>query len=154
MDVLWRKQKEIETLVLKHLDHVEESLSHFQESLLAYLDGDVDAAGELALATHTAEGKADDVRREVEASLLGGALLAPSRRDILEVIEQVDKLANAGEETLDYLLLQQIEIPESIKPFVREIADKTKEIADEVNSAMHLLFEDMDAALDHTKQIE
>ena len=154
MDVLWRKQKEIETLVLKHLDHVEESLSHFQESLLAYLNGDVDAAGELALATHTAEGKADDVRREVEASLLGGALLAPSRRDILEVIEQVDKLANAGEETLDYLLLQRIEIPESIKPFVQKIADKTKEIADEVNSAMHLLFEDMNAALDHTKQIE
>lgn len=152
--MLWRKQKEIETLVLKHLDHVEESLSHFQESLLAYLNGDVDAAGELALATHTAEGKADDVRREVEASLLGGALLAPSRRDILEVIEQVDKLANAGEETLDYLLLQRIEIPESIKPFVQKIADKTKEIADEVNSAMHLLFEDMNAALDHTKQIE
>lgn len=152
--MFWKKQKEIETLVLKHLEKVEESLTHFQESLAAYLSGDMEEAEELALATHTAEGRADDVRREVEAALLGGALLAPSRRDILEVIEQVDKLANAGEETLDYLILQRISIPDPLKPLIREIADKTKEIAAEVNSAVHLLFDDMNDALEHTKQIE
>ncbi len=152
--MFWKKQKEIETLVLKHLEKVEESLTHFQEALAAYLSGEMEKAGELSLATHTAEGRADDVRREVEAALLGGALLAPSRRDILEVIEQVDKLANAGEETLDYLILQQISIPDPLKPFIREIADKTKEIAAEVNSAMRLLFDDMNSALEHTKQIE
>ncbi len=152
--MFWKKQKEIENLVLKHLEKVEESLAHFQESLAAYLSGEMEKAEERALATHTAEGRADDVRREVEAALLGGALLAPSRRDILEVIEQVDKLANAGEETLDYLILQRISIPDPLKPFIRDIADKTKEIAAEVNSAMHLLFEDMNNALEHTKQIE
>jgi len=152
--VFWKKQKEIEKLVLKHLEQVEESLSHFQEALAAYLSGDVDKAGELALATHTAEGRADDVRREVETAMLGGALLAPSRRDILEVIEQVDKLANAGEESLDYLLLQQISIPEPVKPFIQKIVDKTGEIATEVNYSMRFLFDDMNKALDHTKQIE
>lgn len=152
--MLWKKQKRIEDLVLKHLEKVEESLAHYQEALAAYLDGDINKASELAFATHTAEGRADDVRREVEAALLGGALLASSRRDTLEVIEQVDKLANAGEETLDYLLLQQVEIPADVKPFIRDIAAKTAEIADEVNSSMHLLFENMDAATEHTKQIE
>ncbi len=152
--MFWKKQKEIEKLVLKHLEQVEESLSHFQEALAAYLSGDVDKAGELALATHTAEGRADDVRREVETAMLGGALLAPSRRDILEVIEQVDKLANAGEESLDYLLLQQISIPEPVKPFIQKIVDKTGEIATEVNYSMRFLFDDMNKALDHTKQIE
>ncbi len=152
--MLWKKQKRIEDLVLKHLEKVEESLARYQEALSAYIGGDVDKAEELALATHTAEGRADDVRREVEAALLGGALLAPSRRDTLEVIEQVDKLANAGEETLDYLLLQQVEIPEDVKPFIRDIAAKTAEIASEVNLSMRLLFEDMNATLEHTKQIE
>ena len=152
--MFWKKQKEIEGLVLKHLEKVEESLSHFQEAISAYLAGAVDKAEELALATHTAEGRADDVRREVEAALLGGALLAPSRRDVLEVIEQVDKLANAGEETLDYLLLQRVSIPEALKPFVRDIAAKTAEIADEVDASMHLLFDNMNAALEHTKAIE
>ena len=152
--MLWKKQKRIEDLVLKHLEKVEESLAHYQQALAAYLDGDIDKAGELAFATHTAEGRADDVRREVEAALLGGALLASSRGETLEVVEQVDKLANAGEETLDYLLLQQVEIPEDVKPFIRDIAAKTAEIADEVHASMHLLFENMDAATEHTKQIE
>ena len=152
--MFWKKQKEIEKLVLKHLEQVEESLAHFQEAIAAYLAGDVEKAGEFALATHTAEGRADDIRREVETAMLGGALLAPSRRDILEVIEQVDKLANAGEESLDYLLLQQISIPEPLKPFIQEITDKTGEIASEVDRSMHFLFEDMNKALEHTKQIE
>jgi len=152
--VFWKKQKKIEKLVLRHLEKVEEGLTSFYECILVYLDGDREKAEDLALATHEAEGRADDVRREVEEALLGGALLAPSRRDILEVIDQVDRLANAAEETLDYLLLQHISIPDCLDPHIREIADKTKEIAAEVNSAMPLLFEDMDAALEHTKQIE
>ncbi len=152
--MFWKKQKEIEKLVLKHLEQVEESLLHFQEALAAYLTGDMEKAEELALATHTAEGRADDVRREVETAMLGGALLAPSRRDILEVIEQVDKLANAGEESLDYLLLQRISIPDSLKAFIQKIADKTGEIAAEVNYSMRFLFDDMNKALEHTKQIE
>ena len=152
--MFWKKQKEIEKLVLKHLGEVEDSLSHFQEALAAYLKGDVDRAGEFALATHTAEGRADDIRREVETALLGGALLASSRRDILEVIEQVDKLANAGEEILDYLLLQHIDIPSVLKPLIAQIAQKTDEMAGEVEAAMHMLFENIDEAPSHTKQIE
>ncbi|HHR86181.1 MAG TPA: DUF47 domain-containing protein [Candidatus Acetothermia bacterium] len=152
--MFWKKQKQIEKLVLKHLAEVEDSLSRFQESLAAYLAGDVEKAGELALATHTAEGRADDTRREVETALLGGALLAPSRRDILEIIEQVDKLANAGEEILDYLLLQRVTIPSDLKPFIEQIAAKTNEMIGEVHSAMHMLFENMNKALEHTKKIE
>jgi uncharacterized protein Yka (UPF0111/DUF47 family) len=109
----WKKQKKIETLVLEHLHCVDESLVFFQEAFTAYLDGDMEKADRLALETHRAEGLADDVRRKVETALLGGALLAPSRRDILEIIEEVDKLANAGEAILDYLLLQQVGIPET-----------------------------------------
>jgi len=150
----WKKQKKIETLVLEHLHCVDESLVFFQEAFTAYLDGDMEKADRLALKTHRAEGLADDVRRKVETALLGGALLAPSRRDILEIIEEVDKLANAGEAILDYLLLQQVGIPEELKPMLHEIMAKTREIFDEVNQALNLFFQDMNLALEHTKAIE
>jgi len=150
----WKKQKKIETLVLEHLHCVDESLVFFQEAFTAYLDGDMEKADRLALETHRAEGLADDVRRKVETALLGGALLAPSRRDILEIIEEVDKLANAGEAILDYLLLQQVGIPEELKPMLHEIMAKTREIFDEVNQALNLFFQDMNQALEHTKAIE
>ena len=152
---LWKKQKAIEELVLRHVQCVDESVGHFHEALSAFLDkGDVERAGQLALETHKAEGRADDVRREVEIELLRGALLAHSRRDILEIIEGVDKLANSGEAVLDYLLVQRVEIPESIKPLLREIGDISREIFEEVKQALHLLFHDMTQALEHTKAIE
>ncbi|MEA1871507.1 MAG: TIGR00153 family protein [Candidatus Bipolaricaulota bacterium] len=150
----WKKQKQIETLVLAHLNSVDESLVLFQEAFTAYLDGDMEKADQLALETHRAEGQADDVRRKVEVEMLGGALLATSRRDILEIVEEVDKLANAGEAVLDCLLLQQIEIPEELKPTFREILSKTREIFEEVKQALHLFFQDMNRALEHTKAIE
>jgi len=150
----WKKQRVIETLVLRHAQCVDETLVYYQEALSAYLEGETKKASELALETHQAEGRADDVRREVEAELLGGALLAHSRREILEVIEGVDKLANAGEAALDYLLLQRVRIPEEIKPILREIMVKNQEIFEEVKQSLHLLFQDMSRALEHTKAIE
>lgn len=150
----WKKQRAIETLVLRHAQCVDETLAYYQEALSAYLEGETKKASELAFETHQAEGRADDVRREVEAELLGGALLAHSRREILEVIEGVDKLANAGEAALDYLLLQRVRIPEEIKPILREIMVKNQEIFEEVKQSLHLLFQDMSRALEHTKAIE
>lgn len=94
---LWRKQRAIEELVLRHVQCVDEAVDYFQQAFFAFLDeGDVEKASRLALETHKAEGRADDVRREVEIELLQGALLAHSRRDILEIIEGVDRLANSG----------------------------------------------------------
>ena len=151
----WKKQKAIKTLVLEHLQCVEEAHSHFQKAFRAYLDeGNTEKAERFALETHQAEGRADDVRRQVENKLLSGALLAHSRRDILEVIEDEDKLANSGEAVLDYLLLQRVGIPEELKPMFRAILDKTEEIIEEVNEAVHLLFHDMHAVPAHTRAIE
>lgn len=152
---LWKKQRAIEKLVLRHVECVDEAIGYFQEGFFAFLDnGDVEKAGRLALETHKAEGRADDVRREVEIKLLRGALLAHSRRDILEIIEGVDKLANSGEAVLDYLLVQRVKIPEAIKPGLREIGVKSREIFEEVKQALRQLFHDMDQAVEHTKAIE
>lgn len=152
--MLWGKQKKIEALVIKHLNKVVETLDNFQDSLYSYLDGDIDQADRLALATHKAESRADDIRREVEAELLGGALLAPSRRNILEIIERVDGLANAGEAALDYIMLQHIQIPNEIKEQLHGIGEKTGEISREVKQAMQMMFDDIGQVTEHTKAIE
>ena len=152
--MLWGKQKKIEALVIKHLDQVVETLDNFQDSLFSYLNGDMDQAEHLALATHQAESRADDIRREVEAQLLGGALLAPSRRNILEIIERADGLANAGEEALDYIMLQHVYVPDEIKELLHGIGEKTGEISREVKLAMQLMFDDINHVTEHTKAIE
>lgn len=153
--MLWGKAKKIEALVLRHLGQVDIALEAFHKAVVAYVvDGDVKQAKALALETHRAEGEADDIRREVEGELLGGALLATSRRDILEIIEHVDRLANSGEATLDSLLLERIEFPEKVADYVAKIVSETVEIVAHVNDAIRLLFRDTVAAHVQTKEIE
>jgi len=151
----WRKQKAVEQLVLKHLKHVDDTLRLYQASLDAYLkDRNVDRAARLAFETHEAEGAADDVRRQVEAELLGGALLPHSRRELLEVIESVDRLANSAESTLDYLLFQKPAIPEPIRPTLVKIVEETGKIFDEVRQLITDLFHDTRRVHEGSKRIE
>ncbi len=153
--MFWRKHKEIEALVLEHLGHVDATLQAFSRSLDAYLrEGDVETADRYALETHQAEGRADDARRRIETQLLSGSLLPTSRRDILQIIEQVDRLANAAEEILDYLLLQRVEVPDEILPEITEIGVQSSNAFDEVKKAVSGVFHNVDQALEHTKAIE
>ena len=153
--MFWKKQQEIEDLVFEHLNRVDESLRFFIQSLNAYVqEGDLEKADAMALETHKSEGQADDVRRRVETQLLAGALMPTSRRDILQLVEQVDRLANAAENALDHLLLQRIEIPDVIRPGIVEITAKTEVIFSHVKGAISNLFKKMETALEHTAQIE
>jgi len=153
--MFWRKQKEIEALVLEHLGHVDATLQAFAQSLNAYLaEGDIETADRFALETHRAEGRADDARRRIETQLLSGSLLPTSRRDILQIIEQVDRLANAAEEILDYLLLQRVQVPEEIMPEIAEMGEQSGNVFAEVKKAVTGIFRNVDDALEHTKAIE
>jgi len=153
--MLWKKQREIEALVFEHLEFVEASLRHFISALTAYVaEEDIEKADAFALETHKAEGQADDVRRRVEMQLLSGALMPASRRDILQIVEQVDRLANAAENALDHLLLQQIQLRAELRPALLEITSKTETIFGHVKGAISSLFHEMDEALEHTRAIE
>jgi len=153
--MFWRKQKEIESLVLEHLGHVDATLEAFAKALKAYLvEGNLEASDAFALETHRAEGRADDARRRIEAQMLSGSLLPTSRRDILQIIDQVDRIANSAEEILDYLLLQQVRVPDGVLPDILEIAEQTEKAFAEVKAAVEGLFRKISEVLIHTKAIE
>lgn len=138
---LWKRRDEVRNLVFDHLACVREALTAFQNATRTYfVDRDPEKAAELALTTHQAESKADDIRRAVEKAMITGALLPPSRRQILEVVERADTLANAAEASLDSLLLQQVSVPESVVPAVLEILSETSGLYDEVECAIERLF--------------
>jgi len=153
---IWKKSKEVQALVLEHLAQVRRTIDAFLGSASCYLArGDVDEADRLALETHRAEGVADDVRREVEKKLISGALLATSRRQVLEIIERVDTLANAAEGALDYLLTQRVEIPTEIVGRLIEILDATAEVFENVECGIRALFEgDRDETVACTERID
>jgi len=156
MLAIWKKSKEVQAHVFEHLGQVRRTIDAFLESSRAYLTAnDAEEADRLALETHRAEGVADDIRRAVEAKLIGGALLATSRRQVLELIEQVDTLANAAEATLDYLLTQRVEVPPNTADRVIEILGATATVFDDVECGIHALFEgDRDGTVAWTERID
>jgi len=138
---LWKNREKVEKLVLQHLEQVHEAIDAFGEATrAAFADGDWKGAKRLSLSTHTAEGKADDTRREVEETLIRGARLAPSRRQILELIDHVDSLANVAESSLDVLLVQRVDVPRENAEDILKILELTLDIFENVEGAIRKLF--------------
>lgn len=152
---LWGKQTEIEELINEHVQLVVKTLEQFKAGMFLWLEKeDLEKANELAFETHKLEGKADDIRRDVEVKLLEGALLARSRSEMLDLIERTDKLANAGEAAMDFTLLQRIKVPPPLHSYVKDIINISLEIVDDVRKAILALFQGKKEALDHTASIE
>ena len=141
MLLIWARKKKVRELVLKHLMCVRETIDVFAEaSDICVRNSDLEARKRLALATHQAEGRADEVRREVAKTLIEGALMPISRRQVLGIVERVDTLANAAEASLDYFIDQQVEVPESLRPAFLGILRETEEVFDNVECAVRLVF--------------
>jgi len=151
----WSGQSELNQMMAEHAKLVDETLEKFKEGMCLWVEeGDLEAANELAYETHSLEGDADDLRREIEMKLLNGALLARSRRPLLDVVERTDKLANAAEAAMDFTLLQRIELPEELGPIAEDIVDKSVEIVEVVQDGLKVLFGGEGDVLEHTERIE
>ena len=155
LDGLWKGESDIHEMIECHVDLVVETLEKFQEGMVLWLEEcDLDQANKLALETHNLEGDADDLRRDIEMKLLNGALMARSRRPLLDIVERTDKLANAAEASLDFTLLQKIELPEELVPTTKEILELSVEIVDDVQDALKVLFGGNGEVLEYTEAIE
>lgn len=153
---LWKKRDAVKELVFDHLKFVHAALEAFEKTTRAcFVDADFKKAGQYALETHRAEGKADDIRRSVEKAMITGALLPPSRRQILELVERADTLANAAEASVDTLLVQRVNPPEAIIPTILKILEESLAIYEDVECAIRALFEGKpNKVLEHADRIE
>jgi len=151
----WSGQSELNEMMAEHAELVDETLEKFKEGMCLWIEeGDLDAANELAYETHNLEGDADDLRREIEMKLLNGALLARSRRPLLDVVERTDKLANAAEAAMDFTLLQRIQLPDEIGPIAEDIVDRSVDIVEVVQDGLEVLFSGEGDVLEYTERIE
>ncbi len=152
---LWKAESDINEMIEDHVDLVDRTLKKFKEGMCLWVEeGDLDRANELALETHNLEGNADDLRRKIEMKLINGALLARSRRPLLDIVERTDKLANAAEASMDFTLLQKINPPEDLAPIIKEIVDLSVKIVDEVKLGLKALFGGDEDVLQYTEAIE
>lgn len=121
----FKKEKEINRLILKHLDIVCSCLQLALDTVNEYLDDHIDEAKALALKVDRSETEADVILREIMSKLYSGAYLPTLRSDIFHLVQHLDGIANAAEACCDVFLDQRPDIPKELKPHFRGIMEKS-----------------------------
>jgi hypothetical protein len=143
-----RKQKAVETLIARYLDCVEECLACLAACLDSALSGaPYEQILEQAQATHRAESRADDTRREAAILLYGKALFPESRSDLLRILEGVDRVANAADSVARRIRFERTAIPADLRADYRELLLRVQPCAEEMIKAVRMLFSDYNAAV-------
>jgi predicted phosphate transport protein (TIGR00153 family) len=153
---LFKKEKEVVGLIMKHLDMVKECLEDGIKAVEFYLGDNISEAKIWARKARSAESEADIIRYGIRDKLYSGAYLPLLREDIYKLIESVDKVGNAGEACADFFLNQRPTIPEEMKPHFLAVAKESLSIIDPLTLAVLCYFKGeckIDVVREHTKEI-
>ncbi len=106
----------------RYLAVVSDTIEEFSSAFHYLLENSIDEHfNMLGSQTHKKESNADDLRRDIELLMYEKSLLPESRRDLLEVIEMIDKIPNRAESILSMLISQKIELIHQIKEEMEEL---------------------------------
>lgn len=122
------KGKVVVELVKKHLDAVSDCLSYYESAMIDILDG----CSPETLEKHNTtlrglESEADQWRHEIIRKMLDGGLLVDSRKSLMRIIEQVDKVANLTETISGKLYLEGFEIEPYMVDPIKKINKTTSD---------------------------
>lgn len=88
------------------------------------------------------EGRADDIRREIEVAMYSKALFPESRGDILGLLETTDKVPNQAEHVVVMIKTHHITIPEAFRGGIEELADTCHRCVKALLKGQRYLFND------------
>jgi len=113
---LFRKQEKVEEMLDGYYSKCDSCFDLFERAFEVFFEEGIGPSFTAAVdATHRAESQADDLRREIELTLYGKALLPESRGDILGLLETFDLMPNIAE-TVGFVVSYEGDvIPEELK---------------------------------------
>ena len=153
---LFKKEKEVIELILKHLDKTEETIKDSLTTIEFYLDGNISEAKVWARKTRSNESEADLIRYEIRDKLYRGAYLPLLREDVYKLVESIDKVGNAAEACSDFFLNQRPLIPDELKPHFLDVSQESMGIIDSLKLAVLCYLKgdcSIETIRDHTREI-
>ena len=154
--LLFKKEKEVIGLILKHLEMIEECLMTGIETIEFYLNDNISEAKVSARKSRSSESEADVIRYGIRDKLYSGAYLPLLREDIYKLIESIDKVGNAGEACSDFFLNQRPAVPEEMKAHFLAVAKESLGIIEPLRLAVLCYFKGeckIEVVREHTKDI-
>jgi predicted phosphate transport protein (TIGR00153 family) len=155
MALLWRRQEKIEKKFERYFSHCDKCFQLFEKALNTYFELGLGTAFDSDTQnTQDAESEADDLRRDIEFTLYGKALLPESRGDMLRLIENFDHLPGIAETTLYTICCQRMQIPEAFVGVFKELFKINIEAYYLARKAVDNLFNNPRVTLHTTKEVE
>ena len=140
-DFFTAKQRRVQVLVGKYMDVWIGCIRSFRDSWDVYVtEGRSEEFYFRVKETHKEESRADDMRRKIELELYSKALIPESRGDILGVLESLDILLSQAERVLYDIQLQNVDIPEDIKPIFDKMVDITCSCCEVLSKAVRVIY--------------
>lgn len=138
--LIFKKEKQVVELALKHAAITGESLQIAVEAVKAFLAGDTERLGESTTRVNDLETEADGLLREIRELLYSGAYLPTIRGDIYRLLSAVDKVTNKTENCLDFVNYQRPGSTGMFREDLDEILDMTEACFAELSKALRAFF--------------
>ncbi|MBQ7659512.1 MAG: DUF47 family protein [Alphaproteobacteria bacterium] len=101
----------------------------------------------------TIEHDADILRRSIENSLYAQNLIPDFRGDVLELVENLDKVINEFDEVAHQLYLENPDVPETYHKPLEDLVAQVSECAENLAFASRAFFKDFSAVRNYSKKV-
>ena len=153
--LIFKKEKQVVELALKHVATTGESLQIAVGAVKAFLVGDDDLE-ESTRRVIALETEADGLLRDIRELLYSGAYLPTIRGDIYRLLSAVDDVANKIENCLDFVNYQRPESAGAYREDLDEILDMTEACFAELSKALRAFFKpkgQVEELREHSRQV-
>ncbi|MEE6208012.1 MAG: DUF47 family protein [Alphaproteobacteria bacterium] len=99
------------------------------------------------------ESQADDLRRDIESGLYIHNLIPDLRADVLQMVENIDKVINEFDEVAHKFYIEQPDIPEKFQPKFKNLVKQVSECAENMAIASRAFFRDFATVRDYSKKV-
>ncbi|RLE74343.1 MAG: hypothetical protein DRJ56_07705 [Thermoprotei archaeon] len=150
-----RRRERLERLIREHAGLVTETVSSLLELLDAWREGDLDSVVKAFNRASAAEREADELRRRIVSTLMGGVLEPEERSSLLRTVREADWIADWAHEACRIAaVLMRHEVPDSVKAHCRAMAEVALQAASRVRSALEAVFESPRYVVEVSDEVE
>ena len=146
--------RELEQKIDEMHDKVLESSLYFKEAFEIYLkEKRSQNYRRASKKIKNIEAKADDLRREIESRLYIHNLIPDLRADVLQLVENIDKVINEFDEVAHKFYIEQPEIPEKYQAKFRTLVTQVCECAENMVICSRAFFRDFATVRDYSRKV-
>lgn len=144
----------MEESVQEFLGKVSLSVSNLKNAIDLYIEGDCRGFEKAVASVSSAEQEADDIRRQLEASIFKFKLLPYTRTDYVNLLEMTDDIADKAEICAKLLGVYKPKISKKIALSVSKLMHETQQTVETLKEAILALNSDLEIARQKADETE